>query len=103
MTTYIDQVGEGPICPNDNSASREHRAVNMVRNAYSQQLTEDEDGQLTPEHDRLFSDAEKLIPDRMHLFRITAAPSGQRGYVESWFFKCPVCGFILPAQWKEIS
>jgi hypothetical protein len=41
-----------------------------------------------------------LTSERMHLYEHTASPQRMPGaaYVVAWFWRCPTCGFVLPAQ-----
>jgi hypothetical protein len=63
----------------------------------------DEDGEFTdPAVERAYTAIAygESVDDRMHLYvsEVSAQYGGAPVHVEAWFFRCPVCGLVLPAN-----
>ena len=105
---YIEQDDDGPLCPQSirfpGNALHE-QAVRFVNAAYKVADRDADDEVIeTPVYNAVI----EMERDRMQLHRIsTMIRPGGRGwayvassplaYIESWYFVCPTCGFILPA------
>jgi len=95
-----------PMCPNG-MVRPIHPAhslrVTMIDAAYDvTKPYKDEDGELPEPLDKV-STALSYGPttaDRMHLYwdRVGFVQGGEYATVEAWYFRCAICGLMLPAQ-----
>jgi hypothetical protein len=96
---YVKQQGgSGPLCPQDPDHPL-HRQLVRVGDAVYEALApfRDADGEYAD--DRLYEVSQLAYGERgMRLFvtRGTAMDS-QLTSIESWFWQCPICRFVLPA------
>lgn len=101
MTLITNVPGHDlPLCPRS-MWSIEHLTKNRTLDAFSDVAGKDEDGEFTSEAvAEAYGAAGERLSDRMFLYHEqVSAPWGQRRVtVESWYFQCPACGCILPAQ-----
>lgn len=108
--TYIEQQQPGVLCPQDPTSER-HREWVRVQNAIYSMAARDVEGEVIDEEDYRAKIKEAALemgihsetPDYMNLYRATAltshrAQASRNKWVQAWFFKCPVCHFVLPAQ-----
>lgn len=103
---YIEQADDGPLCPNTGDP-RHLLAVKMLDAMYEVMDRDPETSESPPDQDRLYSAAAKAASSWMHLYLATSTPSvmGQGKshalagtHVEAWYFRCPTCEFMIPAQ-----
>lgn len=97
---------EGPLCPSTLGGTTDprHEATVRTLNAFYEAAAKDADGELVPPVDAAYSAAAYgTMSDRMRLYveRVGFTYQGQRVVVESWYFKCGTCGFVLPASRVE--
>lgn len=98
---YVNQAWDdgGPLCPMEGTHPA-HRAVVAVQDAYHSAMPTDEDGEYSPEHDALLATARKHrgLRSGMDLYQVsTSTATIPTTVVQAWYFKCPVCLFVLPA------
>lgn len=103
---FIEQASnEGPLCPNIDTDYRHLLAVKVI-NAMYEVMDKDEDDESPADQQRIYDAAEGIFPMRMNLYLTTSSPllallvemQGGGVYIESWYFKCPTCDLILPAN-----
>lgn len=101
----IDVQGSGPLCPASMPpVSAAHALLRRIQNVAYQATEYDSDGEPVSAEAGAVVDAVHYGSDtdsRMRLFRdVVSAASGVRGYVavETLYFRCPICGFVLPAN-----
>lgn len=80
-----------------------HEQRTRLLDAFYNATPRDDDGEMLGTADAAYSAAaygDSLTSDRMQLFQHTAAPlsTGAIQYVAAWWWRCPTCGFVLPAQ-----
>lgn len=95
-----------PMCPNGilRPIHQAHQLRNTMIDAHYDVTKpyQDEDGEL-PEALQKASNALHYGPttaDRMHLYfnRVSFLQGRQLVKVEAWYFRCAICGLMLPAQ-----
>lgn len=92
-----------PLCPRSTNlpVAEEHMLRNRVLDAFYNAAEKDGDGEMAPPVDAAYhAAAYGPVNDRMDLFTTSASflHQGAPVVVESWWFRCPVCGFVLPAS-----
>lgn len=95
-----------PLCPNKILGPPSPLHAEEVRNAnliYEALPKDEEDGDLTPEADKLQEEMRSRAHERMQLYHQTTGffRGSRRIVVESYFYKCLICGLILPAHQQE--
>jgi len=97
-----------PLCPNLGWPSNpSHELQVRVLDAFYEATDKDEDGELNPEVEKAYAAAaykgKKGTTDRMDLYVTSAAfyRYSKQIIVETYWFKCHVCGFVLPAYEKK--
>jgi len=103
----IDLVmGDGPLCPNGFGGvmSAEHATLRRVQNVAHAATAYDSDGEhVSPEAGRV-TDAVHYGPEtdgRMRLYRDVVSAASGTGLpvaVEALYFRCGLCGLVLPAN-----
>ena len=99
----IDQM----MCPQASNmpVAQEHMLRNRIIDAFSAAVKphEDENGELPPGPltDAYLGIAYGPISTRMDLFVHEAYVENRRAIVSTWWWKCPTCGFVLPATSVE--
>ena len=96
----------GPMCPHSipPNVHPSHEAALLVQNAVYEAIARDEDGEPATEELGAVSHASSYSSstgNRMRLYRATelARSSSPWGVVvESLYFRCRICGFVLPAS-----
>lgn len=105
MSGHIVSTTNGPLCPHSSSPQApEHVRHVEVVNAMYDAADKDEDGEwLSPEAEAMY--AVVSVRDHMRLYcDIWSGPGGWMSQggpsvtVESWWWRCQVCGFVLPAS-----
>lgn len=94
-----------PLCPNIGfPGSKEHEALVRTLNYFYDKAEKDSDGEIAdPKLDKIYHDvAYKDMTNRMDLYVDAAGfvHNGVNTVVEAWYFKCQICGLILPANRK---
>lgn len=106
MTSEIIRTltsGDKPLCPNSTNAPihEAHQLHTRVVDAFYNAAEKDDEGEMSAPLDKAYSAAAYgSVSDNMELF-VAAASFPYRSEfvrVESWWWKCPVCGFVLPAN-----
>ena len=96
------------MCPNASNwpVAPEHmlhnRLIDVLHDATKEH--EDENGELPPPLDKAYMGvAYGRVSTEMDLFfhTVSVRRGGGRVMVETWWWKCPTCGCILPAQQME--
>jgi hypothetical protein len=104
MGEIIRESMERPMCPNGISEPIHpaHRMRIRMLDAYSNAAERDADGEMAPPVDQAYYAAaySGSTEDRMWLYREAAGFMRGRVHtlVEAWYFRCQICGLILPAQ-----
>jgi hypothetical protein len=100
----IETLEAGPLCPGSfPPAHPSHAARNVVLNAVYTASPKNDDIEIQPESAATaYSAAAYGVDarggDRMRLYRDTAQPvAAPLSYIQAWYFRCSVCGLILPA------
>jgi hypothetical protein len=95
-----------PLCPNiGQPINAAHALRNRMLNAFYEAAEKNTDGDMTEPVDKAYYAAAYgfTTSDRMNLYRDSA--SFVRGreivVVEAWYFRCGICGLILPASRRE--
>jgi len=98
-----------PLCPNLGWPSNPfHELQVRVVDSFYEATDKDEDGELNSEVEKAYAAAayegKKGTSDRMSLYVTSVAfhKYGKQIIVETYWFKCHVCGFVLPAYEKSI-
>jgi hypothetical protein len=92
-----------PLCPHDlaTPANPAHQLHNRLIDAVHEATPHDEDGQpVTPELEAVaaaVTDGRVSARMRLHREAASGTAGGAPFLVEAWFFRCDVCGLILPA------
>jgi hypothetical protein len=104
--TFIEQLDPSTLCPQMFNAR--HEQWIQIQNAIYEMAPKDEDLNIldypTYQARQKLAATEMGIlgndTDYMNLYRATATPlpNYSQDYIEAWYFKCPVCGFVLPAN-----
>lgn len=109
--TYIEQQQPSVLCPQEPTGERHREWVSIQNTIYARYEQRDSDGE--PLDEEGYSEEVRLAgedmgiysptPSYMNLYHVAtltthAALERQNEWVEAWFFKCPVCNFVLPAQ-----
>jgi hypothetical protein len=94
---------ERPLCPNIGwPGNPAHELRTRVLNAFYNAAEKDAEGEMTGTAEAAYSEAAygSGTDERMHLYRegVAALYGGSYVTVEAWWFKCPICGFVLPAN-----
>lgn len=100
--------GDGPLCPNSvgEPLHDAHRLHVRTLDAFYNAADKDSDGELPEAVERAYGAAAyEQITDRMDLFRHSnSITEGNRPVVvESYWYRCRVCGLVLPATRRPIS
>jgi len=101
QTGVIDLFQQGPLCPQSMPpVHAAHAAMVRVQNAAYDAIPKDGDGELREDFDPVYSAIAYGDDSRMRLYRDAVEAMSTRGTVtvESLYFRCPVCGLILPAS-----
>lgn len=105
MGEIIRNLSDGSrmLCPQSAGfpIASEHVACNGLLDAFYQAAERDTDGELTPPLDVAYAAAAYgPVSARMNLYRhvVEVLEPGRETIVETWWWRCPVCGFVLPAQ-----
>jgi hypothetical protein len=108
---YIE-TDNGPLCPNTHVLPNQnalHSLATKIEDRVYQAADRLSDGEIVPEHEKLVAAAANYDDSYMRLYRMETSirPGGRgwqyvkshpRAYVVAWYFQCPVCGFVMPAQ-----
>jgi hypothetical protein len=93
---------ELPLCPNvgwpGNSA---HELHNRTLDAFYNAVEKDVEGEMPEPVAKAYNAAAYgQVSDRMNLYReaVVVNYGGSSLTVQAWWFKCPICGFVLPAS-----
>lgn len=103
MSEIVREASEGPLCPNGlgSPIHPAHELRVRVLDAFYEATEKDDDGEMpAPVETAYGAAAYGVTTDRMDLFRHSSAFfSGNRQVlIESYWFRCRVCGLILPAS-----
>jgi rubrerythrin len=99
--------GSAPLCPYDfghgaGPYCEAHRLHVRMSDAFYTAAEKDENGGLTPPLSEAYEAAVSIgsSANRMDLFTESASTmhGGRIIWVEVWYWKCRVCGFVLSAQ-----
>lgn len=102
ITTLSD--GDKPLCPNvtNGPLNSAHELRNRVLDKFYKTAELDADGEIAVEAVAAAYNAAAYgtLDEHMQLFTHAAnfIHAGQVVTVESWWWKCLVCGFVLPAN-----
>jgi hypothetical protein len=93
---------ELPLCPRyggPGPGSVEHRtAVVVLDTIYDTAARDDDNEFVSPDVAAAYAAANQRVSPRMPLYRVLVSlPRPLGAYVESYYFRCLVCGFTLPA------
>jgi hypothetical protein len=106
--TYIKiSDSDRPLCPNMGYPGNEaHHLRTRILNTFYEAAPKDSDGEMSEELDKVYSAAAYggNTDERMNLYSefVNVYQGTNVTQVTTWWFKCPICGFILPATAKEI-
>jgi hypothetical protein len=93
-----------PLCPNIGYPSNAaHQLHVRTLDAFYEATDKDADGELPEAVGKAYhAAAYGAVSDRMDLYvaQTSFMRGGRSTIVEAWWFKCPICGFILPAAAK---
>lgn len=95
---------DGPVCPSSLPPviANAHAQHNRTLDAFYGATTKNDEGEFaTDEMDRAYYAAVRL--NRMHLY-IDSAQAFYRSRVitvECWWWRCQICGFVLPTEVKR--
>lgn len=104
MGEIIREPIDRPMCPNGfiEPIHPSHRMRIRMLDAFSKAAERDADGEMTEPVGKAYYAAayEGPTEDRMWLYRETVGFMRGRGHiiVEAWYFRCTICGLMLPAQ-----
>jgi hypothetical protein len=104
----VETLGQDrPLCPNDISfpLNQFHYERTRLLDAFYNAAEKDDDSEfVSPEVDKAYYET-AYGKDRsgtgMRLFHEAVTPMGAQFpfiRVEAWYFRCPICGFVLPAN-----
>jgi hypothetical protein len=92
-----------PLCPVyvSDPGNEMHRLAVRALDAFYDAAPKNDDGEmLSAATETCYRAATVALSSRMRLYRAGLPLPGQgAGYVESYYFRCQVCGFTLPAVW----
>jgi hypothetical protein len=106
-TGLVDTNGQGPLCPRSGVIGPQHPLhalqVQMIDAAYAATPTRADNGEPADPAAGLVLDAVSASPPPggMALYRAAVVAAGEA--VEALWFQCPVCGFVLPANRREVN
>lgn len=94
----------GPLCPNESRVARHpaHAVADLFADrlnvSLERHIGKDGEGQLVPAAEDIYDDV--VYADHgMRLFLAEAQPvQDVRTTVQAYYWQCPICGFVLPAQ-----
>ncbi|WP_431728606.1 hypothetical protein [Verrucosispora sp. TAA-831] len=91
-----------PLCPNTGPVANEaHQTYTRTLNAFYDAADKNDDSEMPEAVEKAYQGAAYgRMTDRMDLFRygVGFAQGSQYVRVESWWWQCRICGFVLPAQ-----
>lgn len=93
-----------PLCPRSWGPQTDpaHRTHNLIFDVVYESAPKDENDEVPPEVDRALQAVGRRFTGRMELHHeIISTHFGERAVVESWYFCCHTCGFVLPATRKD--
>ena len=95
----VSDERNGSLCPNSmfEPTNAQHQARAELLNRLYEASPRDEDGETTPELDAVYM-AAKGTDDFMRLYKVDGFDSSSRTSVVGYFWRCAVCGLILPGQ-----
>lgn len=103
MIRELSEQGEGPLCPQHlyGPMNPLHEAATRAIDAVYAKAPRDDDGEVAegPAADVLAA-LNARVDSRMnlHVARASWHRLGRNHIVEAYYFLCPTCGFVLPAQ-----
>lgn len=103
VTMRSDQL---PLCPNTMSPVHPLHAFHVnIQDAASSSAEHDEDNQFTHEAaSKMYSAiSDQLYDGRMRLYMDSNFVFTLRKTVEVWYYRCTVCGLVLPAVAKDFG
>lgn len=94
-----------PICPNMSTdpGNKAHELYVRMQNVIYETAEKDADGEIANQSvaDVINALSYLKMNDRMDLYfiqNVLPLKYGHQSFVESFYYKCHICGFILPAQ-----
>jgi hypothetical protein len=95
--SLVDHLN-GPLCPQSYSPmAAAHALAIEFQNAAYRAAPKDDDGEMPPQAEAMYA---ALSSDRMCLYvenSGTHVYGGQAVSVQAWYWRCLICGFVLPA------
>lgn len=107
MGEIIRNLTDRPLCPNSTNMPIHpaHTIRNRMLDAFYNAAEKNDDNEMPEPVDKAYYAAAygPSTDDRMWLFREAVSFMQGREYitVESWWFRCFICGLNLPAQRRE--
>jgi hypothetical protein len=96
------ETTDSPICPNETSGPPNplHHAYNRILDTFYEASERDDNGEFTiPAVGAMYEAvAYKKTYTGMSLYCISARTLGGSESIKAWYFRCHVCGFVLPAS-----
>lgn len=98
MIINVDQHGR--LCPQSLPPVHPlHAQTVTVLDDFYEAAPKDADGEFEPGMSAAYTAASSGPNSRMNLYREEASdPSRPLSYIVAYFWRCQVCGFVLPAQ-----
>lgn len=103
MNGLVRNLNDGPLCPNSvgEPMHEAHRLRVRVLDAFYEAADKDEDNEMPEPLERAYSAAAYgRVEDRMDLFAHSTGflDGNRRVTIEAWWYRCRVCGLVLPAN-----
>lgn len=106
MSRLVRDATEGPLCPNGlgDPVHEAHRLRVRALDAFYEAVEKNEDLEMPEPAERAYEAANSALTDRMDLFQHSSHfTSGNRSFiVEAYWYRCRVCGLVLPATSAEM-
>lgn len=103
LVTLVSET-DAPMCPSSLPpvVAELHKLHNRTLDAFYGATTKNEDGEFaTDEMDKAYYAAVALNHMRLYVDSATAFYHGSMITVECWWWRCQVCGFVLPTEVKR--
>ena len=97
---YVDTSLQ-PLCPQSFAPMHplHQQSIDAQNKLYdAMAFLRDDDSEVAPQYEGI---ASALNDENMRLYVSNAYAIGHRARIEAWFFRCLVCGFVLPANRED--